>query len=237
MHNYLYLFQLDEEIMRTIAGFEKSSLQYTRTDTCDKYKREKFAEHIFGGAPIWRDILADEPEQNPHIWKTRGADDSRVAAYGFNELLYQLRYVLVEDAPWFMEAYPDHPMWELHPFCLPEYKTWAQQHVRISNDAMHMSADTLIAQLAQSGEQRNADLISLHQRNINNIGAEVRAQTAKVDDMSNKIDSQTERLTNIERKLDAIGGGVLVARQRAEGMFCCLAHHTLFLRSSSSLCT
>lgn len=89
-----------------------------------------------------------------------------------------------------MKAYPHHPMWELEPFCLPEYKRWADEHMRVSEEAVHMSADTLMAQLVRDKQQQNADTLSVCTRHVNTLRGVVAANTSTVSKLQTIVEDE-----------------------------------------------
>jgi len=88
LYNWTYLFQLDDECMHAAAGCRKDEiLLLPRADVADTSKVEFFASFIFPAAVPWKERLEATPQEFPDIWLRKGADDSRVAALGCNDLL------------------------------------------------------------------------------------------------------------------------------------------------------
>ena len=90
IQHWMYLFQVDESCMHIGGGFKVrpyESVHYLLSDNAEKEAQHHWASYLVPECAAWRPLLADKAENHPHLWARAGADDTRLAAWGFNELV------------------------------------------------------------------------------------------------------------------------------------------------------
>jgi hypothetical protein len=85
----------------------------------------------------------------------------------------ELRTTMVQDAPFFIEAYPEHPMWKIYPFNDPDYREWGRQHMVKCRDARNMPPDVLMNKMAMSGNETACQLLAHTQSNVEQIKSDL----------------------------------------------------------------
>ena len=113
----------------------------------------------------------------------------------------ELRYVIIQDAPWFMKAYPAHPMWELYPFCDPAFHKWAGEHMAKCEDVNNAPPDLLISRLQFSHASQTAQLVRQNHSDVLQMKAKLTAMETML------VQSQTT-LASFTTKLDGMIPGV-----------------------------
>ena len=89
VYNFSYLFQCDEASLHAAAGFcldPKELYVLERADLASNVDMEHWIQSVFMDAPLWQPILRNA-SQYPDIWNQGGADDTRAAAEGINNLM------------------------------------------------------------------------------------------------------------------------------------------------------
>ena len=109
----------------------------------------------------------------------------------------ELQYVIIQDAPWFMKAYPTHPMWELYPFCDPAFHKWAGEHMAKCEDVNNTPPDLLISRLQLSHASQTAQLVRQNHSDVLQMKAKLTAMETML------VQSQTT-LASFTTKLDGL---------------------------------
>ena len=89
VYNFSYMFQCDESSLHSAAGFvwnPKEPYVLERADLADDVDMQHWIQFAFTNAPLW-DPLLRKASEHPDIWKQAGADDTRAAAQGMNDLM------------------------------------------------------------------------------------------------------------------------------------------------------
>ena len=232
------------------------NILYPRTDSMDKAGRTRWAKTIFHMAEVWQPLIAAPVEDNPQIWSKPGADKSRMAVLHFNDLLVcatdceppmfmlqaagrtltlcfcvqlELRKVLVEDFPWFFEAYPNHAMWTHYPFSDESFRKWALDNKERALLGEQPSLDVIVSRMALSHADTTIQLLAAQTRELAAIRSEnastMAATAIAMAAMQHELVSLRRRLEGARIQVDeypAPAQGVYLhcARQSADARSC-----------------
>lgn len=188
-----YLTSLPREFMRTLAGFEpcRGSFFLARSSVEPPIS---LMRQVFPQVEMWKQALdAKRCEQT-------------IAAGGFLELLLYLRKVILQDAIFMQDLFPNHPMWQHPVFQSTEFLAFKNE----ARERVVQTEDPADHRLQKAMPDVKAKLDGLHE----DLKASLDKVSTKVDKVAGKVDAMQSDMAQLGAMMRPLFGGTALFRMQ-----------------------